>query len=235
MKVPSFHVRAKINNVFWCYISFTKNGALVPGARYVNPIENALTPSGRRERARKGKERRGLAWPRSRGARPGARAGSRYVSLHFCILLCIFMHWNIFPIQFFRDFDKTRINKWLIMHVIWKPTEIGRFVCLIMNGLTVTANFYFFFTLVFAMTSILAPWLLNIFFFFKKILLVTTVAGPVIIEICGQGPRHRPPVWRRRPSPPFVQCPWSRGSNYRILNASLYMKMFDRLEFLGYL
>ena len=78
------------------------------------------------------------------------------------------------------------------MHVIWKPTEIGRFVCLIMNGLTVTANFYFF-TLVFAMTSILAPWLLNIFFFLKKSLLVTTVAGPVIIEICGQGPRHRPP------------------------------------------
>ena len=31
-------------------------------------------------------------------------------------------------------------------------------------------------------------------FFFKKILLVTTVAGPVIIEICGQGPRHRPPL-----------------------------------------
>ena len=165
-KAPSLIARAKINNVFWCYISFTKNGALAPGARYVNPIENALTPSGRSERARKGKERRGLAWlgPRSRGARPGARAGSRYVSLHFCILLCIFMHWNIFPIQFFRDFDKTRINKWLIMHVIWKPTEIGRFVCLIMNGLTVTANFYFF-TLVFAMTSILAPWLLNIFFF----------------------------------------------------------------------
>ena len=155
MKAPSFHVRAKINNVFWCYISFTKNGASVPGARYVNPIENALTPSGRSARARKGKERRGLAWlgPRSRGARPGARAGSRYVSLHFCIVLCIFMHWNIFPIQFFRDFDKTRINKWLIMHVIWKPTEIGRFVCLIMNGLTVTANL--FFTLVFAMTSIL--------------------------------------------------------------------------------
>ena len=88
MKAPSFHVRAKINNVFWCYISFTKNGASVPGARYVNPIENALTPSGRSARARKGKERRGLAWPRSRGP----RAGSRYVSLHFCIVLCIFMH-----------------------------------------------------------------------------------------------------------------------------------------------
>ena len=69
------------------------------------------------------------------------------------------------------------------------------------------------------------------YIFLKKSLLVTTVAGPVIIEICGQGPRHRPPVWRRRPSPPFVQCPWSRGSNYRILNASLYR--FDRLEFFG--
>ena len=68
-----------------------------------------------------------------------------------------------------------------------------------------------------------------IYFFFKKILLVTTVAGPVIIEICGQGPRHRPPVWRRRPSPPFVQCPWSRGSNYRILNASLFMNG-DRIQ-----
>ena len=54
MKAPSFHARAKINNVFWSYISFTKNGASAPGARYVNPIENALTPSGRSERARKG-------------------------------------------------------------------------------------------------------------------------------------------------------------------------------------
>ena len=41
---------------------------------------------------------------------------------------------------------------------------------------------------------------------------MTTVlsAGPVIIEICGQGPVTAPPVWR--PSPPFVsiQRPWSR-------------------------
>ena len=42
MKVPSLMARAKIYRSFWCYISFTKNGAVAPGARYVNPIENAL-------------------------------------------------------------------------------------------------------------------------------------------------------------------------------------------------
>ena len=73
------------------------------------------------------------------------------------------------------------------MHVIWKPTEIGRFVCLIMNGLTVTANFLFFYP---GLRNDQHPCALAIeyIFFFKKILLVTTVAGPVIIEICGQGP-----------------------------------------------
>ena len=68
---------------------------------------------------------------------------------------------------------------------------------------------------------------------------MTTVlsAGPVIIEICGQGPVTAPPP-PLCGGPPRLLCPSSalgRGSNYRILNASLYMKMFDRLEFLGYL
>ena len=36
---------------------------------------------------------------------------------------------------------------------------------------------------------------------------MTTVAGPVIIEICGQGPRHRPPCVEEEALPAFCPVP----------------------------
>ena len=67
---------AKIKNVFWSYISLLKNGAEEPGARYVNPIENALTPNGRCARAKAVLEprsgARGAAWL---GPGPGLARG----------------------------------------------------------------------------------------------------------------------------------------------------------------
>ena len=94
-KAPSLIARAKINNVFWSYISFTKNGALAPGARYVNPIENALTPSGRSERARKGTVG-AAAWrgwgPARAGPGPGLARGPGmcpFIFVYCCAYLCI--------------------------------------------------------------------------------------------------------------------------------------------------
>ena len=99
MKAPSFHVRAKINNVFWCYISFTKNGA--PGARYVNPIENALTPSGRSERARAKallEPRLGVVGaPLARGPARGSRG------VQVCVPSFLYIVVHIYALKYFPN------------------------------------------------------------------------------------------------------------------------------------